>query len=117
MMSRKEAEELIAKMAHDLAAAMGHGGANVQVGVQDRGFAKLKDWFYMTVGSVGVMALLFASSQLIFLRESVVDLNGQLRTVISQRESDLAQREVDRVNERRELDSINARIALIESRK
>ena len=86
--SRKEAEELIAKMARDLASAMGHGGANVQVGVQDQRFTKLKDWFNMSLGTVALGVTTFAAVQFFQMKESIIDLNGKISVVIAQREVD-----------------------------
>ena len=86
--SRKEAEELIAKMARDLAAAMGHGGANVNVGVQDQRFSKLKDWFNMALGTTALGVIAFAALQFFQMKESIIDLNGKISVVIAQRELD-----------------------------
>lgn len=88
VMSRKEAEELITKMARDLADAMGHGGANVQVGVQDQRFTKLKDWFNMALGLTALSVISFAALQFFQMKESIIDLNGKISVVIAQREVD-----------------------------
>jgi len=87
--TRKEAEELIAKMARDLASAMGHGGANVNVGVQDQRLTRLMAWLWLTLGGLGVSAIVFAASTMLSLKESVIDLNGKISVVIAQREADV----------------------------
>ena len=109
-MSRKEAEELIAKMAHDLAAAMGHGGASVSLGIQDRGFAKLKDWFNMALGTTALGVIAFAALQFFQMKESIIDLNGKISVVIAQRELD-NRRQDDRYND------IADRLRRVEDRK
>jgi len=108
--SRREAEELIAKMARDLASAMGHGGANVNVGVQDQRLSKILSWAWITIGGVGVSAIMFVASTMLSLKESVVDLNGKISVVIAQRDSDVQ-------NTKRELDDIKLRVHDIEQSK
>lgn len=108
--SRKEAEELIAKMARDLAAAVGHGGANVQVGVQDQRLTKIMSWLWLSIGGLGVSAIVFTASTMLSLKESVIDLNGKIGVVIAQREAD-----VKRLDGR--MDDFAGRLHRVEDRK
>lgn len=82
-LTREEAVKLIEKMAADLALAMGHGGAQVNVGVQDQRFTKLISWVWATIGATAVVLGAWGVN-------SVNELNTKVGILISQRDRDAA---------------------------
>lgn len=79
--TREEAVKLIEKMAGELAIAMGHGGAQVNVGVQDQRFTKLISWVWASIGMASVALGAWGVN-------SVNELNTKVGVLISQRDRD-----------------------------
>ena len=80
--TREEALQLIQKMAKDMADAMGHGGAQVNVGVTDRRFTKLISWVWVSIGAAAVATGAWGVT-------SINELNVKVGVLISQRDQDM----------------------------